>query len=446
MLKKRYISPTIFTRFPQLVALESTRHGGISPAPFNTLNLGNFTDDTTENINENRRLLLKELGFELDQLCFSKQTHEDNIYIASEATMVEGYDAIITSQKGIIIGVTVADCTPILIYDAANEVVAAIHAGWKGTVLGIVAKTIETMKTNFNTSPTHCFAYIGTCIDVCDFEVGEEVATQFDASFRVWKAEKNKYHVDLKKANEQWLKSAGVPPEQIELSPHSTASQTTDYFSHRAERGQTGRMMALIGLLSLLFFMLLPIVVLAQPTHQLLQQGDAAYKNKDYTSAEQFYRQVEANGKSSGRATYNLGNTLYQQQRYDEAIASYQKASTQLWNPKDEALTFYNLGNAYYEKQNYPKSIEAYKNALRRNPNDLAAKKNLTLAMRHLQQQKKQQQPPNQPQPNQPNESSEQQEKDEQNRLLQVAQEEEQKTQRKHKKKSSSKKIMDKDW
>lgn len=447
-MNSSFVHTHIFERFPNLVAVETTRHGGVSPAPFHSLNLGNFTDDKAENILENRRIILEQLDFGLDKFCYAKQTHEDKIYIASEAAAVEGYDAIITKTKDLMIGVTVADCTPILIYDAENEVIAAIHAGWKGTVLGIVAKTLDAMKFHFNSEPINCFAYIGTCIDVCDFEVGEEVANQFDANFKVWKSEKNKYHVDLKKANEQWLLAAGVPKEQIEISPRSTASQTEDYFSHRAEKGLTGRMMALIGMFSLIFC-LFSTFSFAQNTHQLLQKGDAAYKNNDFVKAEQFYRQVDANGKSSGRAAYNLGNCLYQQQRFDEAIAQFQKAAEQLWNPKDEALAYYNLGNAFYEKQNYPKSIEAYKNALRRNPNDLAAKKNLMLAMRKMQQQQNQQnRPPQQPNSNQQNLQPKQREQEnkEQNRLLQVAQEEEQKTQRKSKKQAKAKKIMEKDW
>lgn len=447
-MTKRFIKTKIFNPFPNLVAVESTRHGGISPAPFNSLNLGNFTDDKLENIVENRRLILEELGFGLTSFCYSKQTHEDKVYFATQAEAVEGFDAIITNVKGLMIGVTIADCTPILIYDAQNEAIAAIHAGWKGTVLGIVSKTLEAMNFHFNTQAQNCFAYIGTCIDVCDFEVGEEVANQFDTDFKIWKSEKNKYHVDLKRANAQWLLEAGIPAQHIEISPRSTASQTEDYFSHRTEKGLTGRMMALIGMLSFIFC-LFSTFSFAQNTHQLLQKGDAAYKNKDFTSAEQFYRQVDVNGKSSGRAAYNLGNCLYQQQRFDEAIVQYQKATQQLWKPEDEALAYYNLGNAFFEKQDYPKSIEAYKNALRRNPNDLAAKKNLMLAMRKLQQQQNQQnRPPQQPNPSPKNQKSKQneQENQEQNRLLQVAQEEEQKTQRKDKKQAKTKKVMEKDW
>lgn len=245
----KLIFPTIFQHFASLSAVETTRQGGVSPAPFNSLNLGNFTDDLTENILENRRIVLTQLGFDLSKFTYVKQTHDDKILVTEKSEIQEGYDAIITNKKDLMIGVTVADCTPILIYDAENQVIAAIHAGWKGTVLQIVRKTLEKMQTHHNTNANHCFAYIGTCIDECDFEVGDEVATHFSEQHKVFYEKKQKYHVNLKKANEAQLLAFGIPKTQIEISPRSTASDIENYFSHRAEKGQTGRMMALIGMI-----------------------------------------------------------------------------------------------------------------------------------------------------------------------------------------------------
>ncbi len=248
-MNKKFTIPTIFTPFEQLRVAETTRNGGVSSAPFASLNMGNFTDDLTENINENRRLVLADLGFSLEQFAFAKQVHEDKIAIVTSANRYDGYDALITQTKGIILGITIADCVPILIYDAQNQVIAAIHAGWKGTVLQIVAKTIATMAKEYGTLAKDCFAYIGTCIEECDFEVGDEVAAHFAEAEKVFYESKNKYHVNLKAANKAQLLAAGILENQIEISPFSTVQHLDTYFSHRAEKGQTGRMMVLIGML-----------------------------------------------------------------------------------------------------------------------------------------------------------------------------------------------------
>ncbi len=171
----------------------------------------------------------------------------------------------------------------------------------------------------------------------------------------------------------------------------------------------------------------------AQNTHKYLRMGDDFYKNNDFAKAENAYRKADDLGKLSGRSAYNLGNALYQQKSYDEALLSYEKATKGLWNNKDAAQAFYNLGNVFFEKKEYAKSVEAYKNSLRRNPENIAAKKNLVAALRKLQEQQKSQQPQQNPdnQRNKPPENSETpQNQREEERLLKVAEEEEKQAQR----------------
>ncbi|GAB3775064.1 hypothetical protein GCM10028818_18650 [Spirosoma horti] len=165
-----------------------------------------------------------------------------------EADRYTGYDALITNKPGLLIGVTVADCVPILIYDPEHKAVAAIHAGWRGTVGGIVTKTLIQMQQQFGTNAGQCYAYVGTCIDACAFEVGPEVAEQFDTAFKRADADSDKSFVDLKAANAHLLVTAGIPERQIEVSIFSTIIHNDTYFSYRAEQGQTGRMLAVIGL------------------------------------------------------------------------------------------------------------------------------------------------------------------------------------------------------
>jgi YfiH family protein len=244
-----YRSPRLFAAYPRVIVAESTRHGGVSPTPWHSLNLGKSTADDPQNVMENRRRICTALGFSTDQLAWSKQVHGLDVRVATAPGGSEGFDAHITNTPGILLAVSVADCTPILIYDAKNQAVAAIHAGWKGTCGELVFKTLKMMSENYGTKGRDCFAYIGTCIDECSFEVGPEVAEQFEQDFKKPDPGRNKFFVDLKKANAAQLLRFGVPDDQLEISPYSTVLHNEDYFSHRKEKGITGRMMGLIGVL-----------------------------------------------------------------------------------------------------------------------------------------------------------------------------------------------------
>lgn len=246
--KLSFYIPPIFTQFSNLIVAESTRHGGVSKAPFTSLNLGINTNDDSENVLENRRIFFEKLGVSETQFASSYQVHANQIQVVSEAGRTEGYDALITNQPNVFVGVTVADCTPILIYDVRNQVVGAVHAGWRGTVAQIVLKTLQTMQQVYNTQPADCYAYVGTCIDECSFEVGEEVAEQFDVEFKRFDFTLGKHLIDLKRANAAQLSAFGIPASQIEISPFSTITHNEDYFSYRLEKGQTGRMLAVIGM------------------------------------------------------------------------------------------------------------------------------------------------------------------------------------------------------
>lgn len=248
-MKSIFRSPSIFSKFQHVIAAESTRHGGVSRAPYHSLNLGKSTDDDPSAIEENRRRFFAAFGAVPNQLAFAGQIHGAEIWQA-EATGFAGigYDALITNQSGIFVGITIADCAPILIFDPENKAVAAIHAGWRGTAAEIAHKTLSKMSQAYGTRPENCLAYVGVCIDVGHFEVGDEVAVQFADAFKHFDEGRGKFCLDLKKANTAQLINCGVPASQIEVSPYSTAIHRDDYFSHRLDGGTTGRMLAVIGL------------------------------------------------------------------------------------------------------------------------------------------------------------------------------------------------------
>jgi len=242
--------PAVFADFPGLSAGQSTRHGGVSRAPYATLNLGKSTGDDLAAIVENRLRFCAALDFRPEHMAWSIQMHGDQVRHVSAPGGTEGFDALVTDRPGILLTVSVADCTPILIFDKKHRAIAAIHAGWRGTALHIVGKTLRQMEHLFETRAEDCFAYLGACIDECSFEVGEEIAAAFDDTFKRFDPARQKFFVDLKQANAAQLRAFSVPDEQIEISPFSTVLHNDDYFSHRLEKGITGRMLAAIGIKS----------------------------------------------------------------------------------------------------------------------------------------------------------------------------------------------------
>ena len=243
MTPSRVVRPAIFQTITGLVAGVSTRHGGLSKAPYTSLNLGVHTDDDPAVIEQNLSLFCADLGVSSTDLARSYQVHGDKIWVTGKAGYQSGFDAMVSVQPGVFAGVGIADCTPILLADPVTRVCAAIHAGWKGTVAQIVYKTAKRMIENRGSNPTDILAYIGPCISQMHFEVGDEVAAHFDEAFKMRKAEK--WHVDLKAANAAQLRALGI--QQIEIDQACTVENNADFFSHRTEKGMTGRMLALIG-------------------------------------------------------------------------------------------------------------------------------------------------------------------------------------------------------
>lgn len=241
------VKPALLQPFLGLIAAQSTRHGGVSPEPFASLNLGLSSGDEAANVHENRRRFFADLGIRPEEIALGFQVHGDNVCVVEKPGVYDEYDAFVTNQPNVFVAVSVADCTPVLIYDPATQAVAAVHAGWKGTMNRIVAKTLLQMTRHFGTRPTDCLAYIGACISECAFEVDADVADHFDGRFKRFDEERNKFLVDLKQANLAQLLDSGVPEKQIEVSPYCTVAQNDTFFSYRKEGKRSGRMLAVIG-------------------------------------------------------------------------------------------------------------------------------------------------------------------------------------------------------
>jgi YfiH family protein len=247
-----YIVPGCFRQYHELIALQSTRNGGVSEGDYFSLNVGRNTGDGAEKVHENTLRLCAASGIDAKQLVCSEQVHGTAILTAEKPGYYSGYDAFITHKKNLFLCIFTADCYPVLLYDPRHQASGAVHAGWKGTADGIVMKTIEAMQTRFNSVPAECFAYIGTGISSEAYEVGPDVALKFPSNFcqRSTGQEKELYHLDLGMANYQQLLASGIPPSNIERSPFCSVRDNNLFFSYRRDQGKTGRMASLIGVRS----------------------------------------------------------------------------------------------------------------------------------------------------------------------------------------------------
>ena len=247
-MSQLYLYPAIFNKFPELVAAQSTRHGGNSSAPYQGLNLGWGTKDDPENIKKNRDYFFSSLGISEKLIASSLQVHDAEILVTEEPGRNSGFDALITASSNIFLTVTIADCCPVLIYDPRNKVVAAVHAGWRGSVKKICEKTLEKMNSAYGTHAKECCAFIGACISEKHFEVDVEVAIHFSPDVCRWDEQRNKFLVNLKMENERQLLSQGLLKENIEISSYCTVENNDRFFSYRKEGKESGRMLAVIGM------------------------------------------------------------------------------------------------------------------------------------------------------------------------------------------------------
>jgi len=243
------LHPTLFAGDEALSAGFTTRHGGVSKAPFDTLNLGLNTDDDPECVVENRRRMAEAAGFEPDALVIAGQVHGAEMLHADAPGLYPGYDAVVTTTPGLLLCITAADCAAVLLADTGAGIVGACHAGWRGTVARVAAHTVAAMVAR-GAEAARIRAYISPCISAANFEVGEEVAARFDDAHVYRRPDWSRPHVDLKSALVAQLTAAGLAPEAIEVAPECTFAGTRNFFSHRAEQGRTGRMMGFIGLRS----------------------------------------------------------------------------------------------------------------------------------------------------------------------------------------------------
>lgn len=276
-------------QFPWLVHGFSTRRGGVSSFLRSSqsasddadLNLGEVSWDSAENVLENRLRLLTWLKAEAMTLVVQRQIHSDLMRVLDDGqfpTPPPAGDGLITNRPGLLLAVLVADCLPILLVDAKQRVVAALHCGWRGTARRLAEKAVGRMRMEFGSRPEDLWAAIGPGIRACCYSIGPEVVEEFTSQFSyasklfvsrphrpnpvgsqlLWRSQPlrgsstlsipSNVYLDLTQANVHQLRDAGIPAKQIDSKAPCASCHPELFFSHRRDGGRTGRMMGLIGI------------------------------------------------------------------------------------------------------------------------------------------------------------------------------------------------------
>jgi YfiH family protein len=286
--KLRLLQSPDLKRVPWLVQGFTTRPGGFTTSyGGRTLNLGFTKDDLRASVERNRRAVLVAAGAATKgkpwPLITLRQVHSDIIHVVRSrkpALLKQTHfvgDGMVTDFPRLALGILTADCFPVLLVDTKKKAIGAFHAGWRGTVKRIVEKGVGIMRLEFGSRPEDIHAAIGPGIQQCSFEVGEEVEEAFHTQFayagelfhRVQESDavRERYpmlfmnqrapghgdpcikvHLDLRQANRRQLLAAGVPEANVTALKDCTVCQPRKFFSHRGERGKTGRQMAIVGI------------------------------------------------------------------------------------------------------------------------------------------------------------------------------------------------------
>lgn len=245
------VSPSLFTSFPNITAAFTTRHGGISKAPYESANLAFHVGDNPEDVVKNHDTLAQSLGYDRNRLIHMRQIHSDRIIIVDDTQSFDTppeCDALITNLTNTPLMVMSADCTGILIYDPLQKAIGALHAGRAGALNAILPKTIQAMSQAFGTDRKDLHIVLGPSIGGCCYEINETIALEcatkgYGLALR---REDEKVFLDVNTILLEQLKGIGV--ENVEVVEHCTSCRSDEYFSYRADAQRTGRLAGVIML------------------------------------------------------------------------------------------------------------------------------------------------------------------------------------------------------
>jgi polyphenol oxidase len=233
---------TLLSAFPHGF---TTRDGGVSPPPWDALNLGGSVDDAPERVAENWRRLEAATGLRFARV---RQVHGARVvHPRAPGPPAEEADGVVSTEPGLAACVSVADCVPVLLADPGTGAVAAVHAGWRGTVALAVAAGVRALAGSAGAAPERLLAAIGPSIGPCCYEVSPELAARFAEDIGPVVRAGRTPHLDLWEANRRLLLGAGLRAERVEVVGRCTSCEARLFYSHRRDRGRTGRHVAFIA-------------------------------------------------------------------------------------------------------------------------------------------------------------------------------------------------------
>ena len=248
----------LFTRFPGIIHAVTTRCGGCSSGPYESLNMGFQVGDVHQHVLGNRQTVLTALGYNDDVLVMARQVHKTRVTVVRGLSgenrgVLPEVDGFITATPGLLLMIKIADCFPVFLYDPERRIIGLLHAGWRGAASGIIENGLEVMASTFGVNPKNLVAGVGPGINKCCFEVGQEVLDGFSANpwftDALWeRLDRDTYLFDLKHAIVLRLKSCGLTESAIAVAGQCTSCCRDLLFSHRRDKGKTGRMAAVLGL------------------------------------------------------------------------------------------------------------------------------------------------------------------------------------------------------
>jgi len=241
----RIIKSKLLTQFSNIAHGMSTKIGVINEPPFFN-NMSSKIGDNPEHVKTNREAFFGSLGITEEELAVPHQIHSSNILIIDKPGFYDNTDGLITQSKNVFLVVSTADCLPVLIYDKAKHVCAAIHSGWRGTEKNITGNALEMMKDKFGSLPEDIIIFIGPGISRKHFEVGEDVAALFDPKFVDIRVDK--FFVNIIANVLEQIKQFGIKPAQIEYSRKCSFAEIEYLHSYRRDKEKSGRMFSVIGM------------------------------------------------------------------------------------------------------------------------------------------------------------------------------------------------------
>lgn len=249
-----YYTFPAFARHPEIAHGVFTRLGGASRSPYRSLNVGHSVGDDPRAVEENHRLVQEALHVRGTEVVTARQVHSNHVACVTASDrgrVMPGTDALIADDPGVTLLLRFADCLPIFLYDPQRGVIGLGHAGWRGTAAMIAFRMVSTMMDLYGSDPTSVIAALGPAIGPCCYRVGDEVVEAVSNSLSDWQGAirpcgNGHFSLDLWEANRQQLMDCGI--REVVTGRLCTACHANEFFSHRAEGGNTGRFAALLGI------------------------------------------------------------------------------------------------------------------------------------------------------------------------------------------------------